>query len=431
MTKTRNTYQDFMMCSSCRWVNVPRYVLAGGILAGVLSAAITVGYIQEMNNPNASNLVSEQEVVGWLKKAILTHHQIGEIVCEQNVKGNVRFKITPEVEGEFRDAGADNQLIQILRGCGLAPPPPARIVLTTAAHAQVYLNDAFKGQASAEGALIIENLAPGDYRLRVHKEGKKDADLRISAVLGQVYQVRMSLEDAPGRIHLRTFPGASCWLDGKSQGTVGATGEFELSEVLPGAHSLRVAAPGKTERLISVKVAPGAITPADVKLIEAVQVNPRDGLKYVWIPAGTFTMGCSPGDENCATAERPPHQVTLTKGFWLGQTEVTVGAYKRFAAARAQKMPANAPKSYEGWGNGPLPIVSVTWFEASRYCGWAGGRLPTEAEWEYAARGGNTQARYGTLDKAAWYKDDSEARAHEAAAKLSNSFLLFDTLGNV
>ncbi len=56
-----------------------------------------------------------------------------------------------------------------------------------------------------------------------------------------------------------------------------------------------------------------------------VRENPKDGLKYVWIPPGTFMMGCSPGDSDCGDEEKPPHQVTITKGFWLGQTEVTVG----------------------------------------------------------------------------------------------------------
>ena len=69
------------------------------------------------------------------------------------------------------------------------------------------------------------------------------------------------------------------------------------------------------------------------------KVNPKDGLKYVWIPPGTFQMGCSPGDTECADDEKPPHQVTITKGFWLGQTEVTVGAYKRFTEAKGRQMP--------------------------------------------------------------------------------------------
>jgi formylglycine-generating enzyme required for sulfatase activity len=70
-----------------------------------------------------------------------------------------------------------------------------------------------------------------------------------------------------------------------------------------------------------------------------VKTNPKDGLKYVWIPPGTFMMGCSPGDSECDGDEKPAHRVTITKGFWMGQTAVTVGAYKHFAAATGRQMP--------------------------------------------------------------------------------------------
>src|SRR5579863_616616 len=69
-----------------------------------------------------------------------------------------------------------------------------------------------------------------------------------------------------------------------------------------------------------------------------VRVNPKDGLKYVRIPAGTFTMGCSPGDEECQPDEKPAHAVAITKDFWIGQTELTVGAYKRFLASTGQQI---------------------------------------------------------------------------------------------
>jgi formylglycine-generating enzyme required for sulfatase activity/serine/threonine protein kinase len=160
------------------------------------------------------------------------------------------------------------------------------------------------------------------------------------------------------------------------------------------------------------------------------KVNPKDGLKYIWIPPGTYQMGCSPGDTECDDGEKPPHQVTLTKGFWLGQTEVTVTAYKRFTRSTGKAMP-KTPSSNPDWSNGQMPIVNVNWDDAQAYCAWAGGRLPTDAEWEYAARAGSTQARYGHLDEIAWYISNSGDQAHVVAQKRANGFGLFDMLGNV
>jgi formylglycine-generating enzyme required for sulfatase activity len=161
-----------------------------------------------------------------------------------------------------------------------------------------------------------------------------------------------------------------------------------------------------------------------------VRENPKDGLKYVWIPPGTFMMGCSPGDSECSDDEKPSHQVTITKGFWIGQTPVTVGAYKRFSGPTGRKMPG-APDFNRGWTNESMPMVDVSWNDAKDYCTWAGGRLPTEAEWEYAARGGSTEVRYGPIDEIAWYHDNSGRQTHDVAQKRANGFGLFDMLGNV
>ena len=161
-----------------------------------------------------------------------------------------------------------------------------------------------------------------------------------------------------------------------------------------------------------------------------VRMNPKDGLNYAWIPAGTYMMGCSPGDNTCKDYENPSHSVTMSKGFWMGQTLVTAGAFKRFSAATGRPMPT-APTFNDAWMISNMPIVNVDWNDSSAYCTWAGGRLPTEAEWEYAARGGSTAARFGNVDDIAWYGQITGGHTHEVAQKRANGYGLFDMLGNV
>jgi formylglycine-generating enzyme required for sulfatase activity len=165
-----------------------------------------------------------------------------------------------------------------------------------------------------------------------------------------------------------------------------------------------------------------------------VRVNPQDGQKYAWIPPGTFLMGCSPEDEQCKPEERPPHQVTISKGFWIGQTKVTVAAYRLFVHAIDYEMPRDplgpdGKKTFDAKSNERWPIVNVAPIEAQAFCKWAGGRLATEAEWEYAARGMDKNARYGDLDDIGYSNNQNGQQLHEVALKRPNRFGLYDMLG--
>jgi formylglycine-generating enzyme required for sulfatase activity len=248
----------------------------------------------------------------------------------------------------------------------------------------------------------------------------------------------MLLADLPGRILIHSSVGAEVFLDSASRGRTDASGELALADVPRGAHEVRISAPGKKEYRQNITVPAGQEAKIDAPLADLgpapaplrVRENPKDGLKYVWIPPGTFQMGCSPGDSECSYYEKPAHQVRITKGFWIGQTEVTVGAYKRFASATGRGM-RDSPDFNSGWSNEQMPIVNVSWNDAQAYCAWAEGRLSTEAEWEYAARAGSTEARYGPIDEVAWWDNNSGQKTHEVGQKRANGFGLFDMLGNV
>ena len=179
-------------------------------------------------------------------------------------------------------------------------------------------------------------------------------------------------------------------------------------------------APAKAEAAPLV-IAPGALE---------IRTHPKDGLSYVFIPPGRFRMGASEGDGEAIDREKPAHDVHITNGFWMGQTPVTVEAYKRFIKATGAAMPT-APGYDKGWKEDSLPMTMVSWDDAQGYCQWAGLRLPTEAEWEYAARAGTTGSRYGELDKIAWYASNTGDRPCPMRGKESNAFQLYDMLGNV
>jgi hypothetical protein len=138
------------------------------------------------------------------------------------------------------------------------------------------------------------------------------------------------------------------------------------------------------------------------------------GMVFVRICAGTFMMGSAKGDPKAFSDEIPAHRVDLSE-YWIGQTEVTEG-------------------QYEG-GASRLPVTRVSWTEARDFCKQRGWRLPTEAEWENAARAGTTTAwSFGddkrVLGQYAWFAENSGFEPHPVAGREPNPWGLYDMHGN-
>ena len=159
-----------------------------------------------------------------------------------------------------------------------------------------------------------------------------------------------------------------------------------------------------------------------------------DGMEFVWIPAGEFLMGSTSSE--ATDDQRPVTRVRISRGYWLGKYEVTQGQWEAVMGSN--------PSFFDECGP-DCPVEHVSWEDAQAFLrqlnGRTGGsryRLPTEAEWEYAARAGTTGDRYGTLDAIAWYTDNSTTSStsplgstQPVGQKMPNAWGLHDMLGNV
>jgi len=154
-------------------------------------------------------------------------------------------------------------------------------------------------------------------------------------------------------------------------------------------------------------------------------------ISFTWITVleGTFRMGCTDARE-CANRDRPPRTVTLSE-FQISDKEVTVAQYRTFCTATGRSMPA---RPSWGWDDQD-PIVNVNWNDAVAFCQWTNCRLPTEAEWEYAAQGAAARRQYwysgGDILREVAYFADNTTRTRTVGKRKPNELLLYDMSGNV
>ncbi|MCY2988198.1 MAG: SUMF1/EgtB/PvdO family nonheme iron enzyme [Planctomycetota bacterium] len=159
----------------------------------------------------------------------------------------------------------------------------------------------------------------------------------------------------------------------------------------------------------------------------------RSGVTFVEIPAGEFEMGAEKSEY---PSERPLHRVRISQGFWLGKYPVTNGQYAAFMKAVGSSVNKPAYWDDRRFNQPEQPVVGVSWAEARAFCAWVGGRLPTEAEWEYACRAGTTtEYSFGDdaalLGEYAWFDGNSGGQTQPVGTKQPNAWGLHDMHGNV
>ena len=181
--------------------------------------------------------------------------------------------------------------------------------------------------------------------------------------------------------------------------------------------------------------------------ITGTMSQPVSHADMVFVQGGTFFMGSNDGYDN----EKPIHKVYV-KDFYIDKYEVTNEQFCKFLNEKGNQSEGGAQwldikdtdckimkqggRYVPATGYANHPVIDVSWYGARAFCQWAGKRLPTEAEWEYAARGASagsatTYAGSNNVDHVAWYRDNSGGSTHPVGTKQANELGLYDMSGNV
>ena len=291
------------------------------------------------------------------------------------------------------------------------------------------------------GALPLErrDLAPGRYEVTV-SAAEYEAETRTVSVPVDAATVETFALARPGELEVKGTPeGAEVRIDGPNGFSVTRGLPVTVHAAPRGEYRIHVSRAGYLASDATATVAAGTRVVVPV----ALEKEAAAASGMVLVKPGTFTMGSPSSEEGRDDDEGPQHTVRITRSFWLGATEVTQGEYTALMGKNPSKFTACGDK---------CPVEQVSWDEAvafanarsrkeglpecysgSTFKGLSckGYRLPTEAEWEYAARAGTTGARYGELDDVAWYDGNSGSTTHPVGTKQPNAWGLHDMLGNV
>jgi formylglycine-generating enzyme required for sulfatase activity len=318
----------------------------------------------------------------------------------------------------------------------------ANVTLSVASDADIYVNDQKRGTRSWTGLLRA-----GTYQVECRQQNHRSSFRTITVEEDKDAAVTLT-PPAPvtGTLAVNSSPlRATIKIDGKDYGQTPKM----LSDVLIGRHTLTLSREGYEDARTTIEIAEQQTTDVNLTLKEkpkattpSVGGTPNasggrtftvNGVSFVMMPVegGTFQMGATAEQGNDAYEwEKPAHSVTLSS-YSIGQTEVTQALWQAVMGSNPSKwIGDNLPVEQVSWNDCQTFITKLNQLTGQKF------RLPTEAEWEFAARGGRQSKGYkysgsNTLADVAWYDDNSGRKTHPVATKQPNELGLYDMSGNV
>jgi len=318
------------------------------------------------------------------------------------------------------------------------PPKTGHIIFSSRpADAEIYID----GEKIGTTPMTLKNQPIGVYEVEIKASKHKVWRGNVTVKNRQTSEVKAILRALPGKLKLtaideETFSeisGVEVKIDGKSIGTTPLD-----KEISAGKYTIQLRKRGYKSAERKVKIAPAGLETISVTMEiqkgpTPTRIREKDNAKMMLIPAGEFLMGSDNGDSD----EKPVHTVYLD-AYCIDAYEVTVGQYKKFIQATGHRAP-NWSSVSKYSPTDKHPIVYVSWEDAMAYAKWAGASLPTEAQWEKAARGGLVGNEYPWGDKLshdyANYDGTGGRDQWEYTAPVgsfpANGYGLYDMAGNV
>ncbi|MGH9839629.1 MAG: SUMF1/EgtB/PvdO family nonheme iron enzyme [Blastocatellia bacterium] len=297
------------------------------------------------------------------------------------------------------------------------PAAAARLTIKAPAGAAVEMDGKPRGVIGTSGILILNGVSVGDHQLAITAAGYEPwRGTFVMSTASTRFEVPIKKKLATGKLALMANEGGTEILIDEKYSVKALAGQtMTVDGLFPGPRQIRAVKPGYEEWRATVTVRPGETVPV------RIEMRPLLDPEMIRLTEGSFMQGNETGEKD----QRPAHQV-YTNAFLISRREVTNRLYKSFVDASGHPAPRGAAWSGNTYptGEGDLPVVSVSWEDAIEFCKWLSSRtgkryrLPTEAEWEKAARLASDQ--YTSIGKVwEWCLDWYDPKYYERRSRLN------------